>query len=553
MLNSIQIRNYVLIKNLDISFREGFSVLTGQTGAGKSIILGALNLLMGQRAETKVIAEGSDKCTVEGHFNITGYGLGELFAENLLDYDESDTIFRREVLASGKSRSFINDTPVSLALLKEIGGHLIDIHSQHQNLLLGTESFQTTVTDTIAGNESILRKYRETYSRYRKSLARLEQLKKETEESLREREYLQYQLDELDNARLSEDEQQELESEQDMLTHAEEIKASLFQAGELLEGEAGGAVDTVRHALQQLRTASRNLHSATPIAERLESCLIELRDIDSEIRNADEQTTFDPGRLETVSERLDLLYSLQKKHHCDSVKQLIEYAETLRGRLASIESAQDETESLQKEIENLYSNTIELAGELSETRRKAAETTENEISRMLVPLGISGARFKVALTKKDEPDTNGMDQICFLFSANQGNQLQELSSTASGGELSRVMLSVKSLMAGARNLPTIIFDEIDTGVSGAVAEKMALMMRDMCTGGRQVIAISHLPQIAAKSDAHYLVFKEEGADATHTYISELNREQRITEIARMMSGASITEAAMDNARALIDN
>ncbi|MBO4500469.1 MAG: DNA repair protein RecN [Bacteroidaceae bacterium] len=553
MLKAIQIRNYVLIDNLEITFREGFSVMTGQTGAGKSIILGALNLLMGQRADTRIISDGADKCTVEGHFDITGYGLEQLFEEYGLDYDETDTIFRREVTRSGKSRAFINDTPISLSQLKEIGCRLIDIHSQHQNLQLGTETFQTMVTDTIADNRKILDDYRSNYRECSELQTRLEILRNEVQEGLREQEYLQFQLDELEKARLSENEQQELESEQDILSHAEEIKEALFQTSGMLENESGGIIATLRQALQSMRIAARNMPAAAELSARLESCLIELRDISSCTSKAEDEVSFDPGRLDAVTERLDLLYSLQKKHHCESVKELIEYAGELRSKLDRLSSGDEEIASLEKQIFSISANLKTLSAKITETRIKAADKIGKEVCSTLIPLGIPGVRFKVDISPREIPDGNGADHVRFLFSANQGSQLQELSAVASGGELSRVMLAVKSLLAGIRELPTIVFDEIDTGVSGAVAERMALMMRSMCSEGRQVIAITHLPQIAAKGDTHYLVYKTGDSRAAHTGIAELDKEQRVKEIAQMISGATITEAALDNARILIES
>lgn len=553
MLTSIRIKNYVLIENLDISFRPGFSVLTGQTGAGKSIILGALNLLMGQRSESRVISDNAEKCIIEGHFDITGYDLQSLFEDNSLDFDEGDTILRREVRKDGKSRAFINDTPVSLTVLKQIGSHLIDIHSQHQNLLLGTEEFQTDVLDIMAGDAMLLKSYRDAYSRYRKCTARLDTLRREAADNVREQEYLQFQFDELEKSRLEKGEQESLEAEQDILSHAEDIKEELFRAGSLLSDDSSGAIQAVRAAVQSLHSAGRNMQAADSLAERLNSCLIELRDIDDEASRLNDDTTFDPQRLDSVNERLDLLYSLQKKHHCDSEDELIAYRDSLRSRLEMLGSCEEDIARMEKEAAQLRSECAGLASKLTDARSKAAVTTESEICRMLVPLGIKGARFSVRITAKDTPDSNGADRICFMFSANSGVPMQELASVASGGEMSRVMLSIKTLTAGATGLPTLIFDEIDTGVSGAVAEQMAVMMREMCADGRQVIAISHLPQIAAKSDVHYLVYKEEGEEDTHTHITELNYEQRITEIARMMSGATITEAAMSNARELMDN
>ena len=552
MLKSIQIRHYVLIESLDIDFHDGFSVMTGETGAGKSIILGAMNLLMGQRAESRVISDGADKCTVEGIFDVTGYGLQQLFDENGLDYDETDTIVRREVSATGKSRAFINDTPVSLALLREIGAHLIDIHSQHQNLLLGTESFQFSVVDSFAADCAELTAYRKCFDGWRECRARLENLRQEEAQNRREQDFLQFQFDELEKAKLSQGEQEELESEQSILSNAEDIKAALYQASESLDGEQGGAIRSVRSALHSLESASRNLPAASELTERLQSCLIELRDINESAGRLGDGTNYDPQRLEAVSERLDLLYSLLKKHGYDSVDGLIGFRDELEAKLNRLESYSEDIKEAERQVRELHSQMEAHALQLRKLRTEAASALEKRITDALTPLGMPNATFRIHLTDSGTFDRNGADRLQFMFTANKGSKLQELSETASGGELSRVMLTVKSVMAGARNLPTIIFDEIDTGVSGAVAGKMALMMRDMCKDGRQVIAISHLPQIAAKSGAHYLVYKKEGEAATHTHISELDEKGHITEIARMISGETITAAALDNARALIE-
>ncbi len=552
MLKSIQIRHYVLIESLDIDFHDGFSVMTGETGAGKSIILGAMNLLMGQRAESRVISDGADKCTVEGIFDVTGYGLQQLFDENGLDYDETDTIVRREVSATGKSRAFINDTPVSLALLREIGAHLIDIHSQHQNLLLGTESFQFSVVDSFAADGAELTAYRKCFDGWRECRARLENLRQEEAQNRREQDFLQFQFDELEKAKLYTGEQEELESEQSILSNAEDIKAALYQASESLDGEQGGAIRSVRSALHSLESASRNLPAASELTERLQSCLIELRDINESAGRLGDGTNYDPQRLEAVSERLDLLYSLLKKHGYDSVDGLIGFRDELETKLNRLESYSEDIKEAERQVRELHSQMEAHALQLRKLRTEAASALEKRITDALTPLGMPNATFRIQLTDSGTFDRNGADRLQFMFTANKGSKLQELSETASGGELSRVMLTVKSVMAGARNLPTIIFDEIDTGVSGAVAGKMALMMRDMCKDGRQVIAISHLPQIAAKSGAHYLVYKKEGEAATHTHISELDEKGHITEIARMISGETITAAALDNARALIE-
>ena len=553
MLKSLHISHYVLIDSLDIDFRQGFSVLTGQTGAGKSIILGALNLLTGQRAESRTISEDADKCIIEGHFDLTGFGLQDSFTEYGLDYDETDTIFRREILKSGKSRAFINDTPVGLSELKDIGSRLIDIHSQHQNLLLGTETFQTYVTDTIAGNTELLKEYRECYRQHAECSRRLKELRDEEALSHSEHDYIQFQYDELEKARLISGEQEQLENEQELLSNAEEIKEALYQAISFLNGESDSAVLRTRQALQSLKNAAHGISSVQELTGRLDSCLIELRDICSEAERIEDATSYNPERLEYISNRLSTIYSLQKKHNCDSEDSLIELTGTLQEKLSRISSFGEDIADMERQEKSLRDKLQALAAKLSESRKKAAVSIRERIMQMLAPLGIKGGQFHIGISHKDSFDGNGSDRISFMFAANQGSSLQELAQTASGGEISRVMLIIKSLLAGAIDLPTVIFDEIDTGVSGAVAEQMALMMRRMCSEGHQVIAITHLPQIASKGDIHYLVYKNETDGSTHTYISELDKEQRITEIARMISGATITDAALDNARALIDN
>lgn len=553
MLTRLQILNYVLIDSLDIGFGRDFSVLTGETGAGKSIILGALNLLMGQRAENRVIRTGADKCMVEGHFDLTGYGLEALFTQNDLDYDEKDTIIRREVSASGKSRAFINDTPVTLNQLREIGSCLIDIHSQHQNLVLGTEAFQTALTDAVAGNSALLESYRQAYSECKEASASLEKLKEEAAQSIQEQEFLRFQYDELADARLEEGEQESLEEELDILSHSEDIKEALYQAAGILDSDEGGVVQSVRQALNALREASRNLPMATELSQRLDSCLIDLKDISAEISKAKEDTVYDPKRLEQVGERLDLIYSLEKKHRMQSVTELLEYQSEIGAKLGRIDSYDNDIQELEARLKQLEKERSTRAAKVTESRRKAAAGIEKDICSMLAPLGIPNVRLKIEISPRGTFDRSGADCVAFMFSANKSTPLQELSQVASGGEISRVMLCVKSLLAGVRSLPTMVLDEIDTGVSGAVAEKMAIMMKDMCADGHQVIAITHLPQIAAKADAQYLVSKTDDKDGTRTGIGLLDREQRVTEIAKMMSGSVLTSAALDNARSLLEN
>ena len=553
MLKEVHIRNYVLIDRLDIDFRDGFSVMTGQTGAGKSIILGAMNLLLGGRADSKTIRQGADKCTIEGTFSIAGYGLEQFFSENELDFDPDETIMRRELSASGKSRAFINDTPVTLTQMRDLGCRLIDIHSQHQNLALGTQSFQLDVVDTIAANSAEKTAYGQSFDNWSELKTRLARLKADFESDNTDREYLEFQLEGLDSARLAIGEQEELEQESDILDHAEEIKQELFSASQSMSADEDGCIRKLRGALQSLRTAQKNYPQAQELAERLESCIIELKDIAATVDDAQESVNFDPARLEQVNERLDLIYSLLKKHKKDNIAQLLELAENIRKRLDRTGSYEFDIEQLTKQTVSARLEMGKRASELTKTRKKASEAIIRDIKELLVPLGIPNVQFSIDIQPSAGYDRTGHDDLRFMFSANKSVPMQELQAVASGGEIARVMLCIKSLMAGARALPTIIFDEIDTGVSGAVAEQMALLMKQMSAGGRQVLAITHLPQIAALGQAHYKVFKTDDQDATHTRIAVLDGDERIHEIAGMMSGATLTQAALDNAKALLEN
>lgn len=554
MLKEVHIRNYVLIDRLDIDFKEGFSVMTGETGAGKSIILGAMNLLLGGRADSKTIMQGADKCTIEGSFSVDDYGLEQFFTDNGLDYDSNDTILRRELMQSGKSRAFINDTPVSLTVMRDLGCRLIDIHSQHQNLALGTESFQTEVVDTIASNTAIKAEYESCYDKWNGLKSELERLKAEFESDNTDRGYLEFQLEGIEKARLTDGEQEQLEQESEILDHAEEIKQDLFRASEIMEGsDDGGTIQALKTALQSLRSAQKNLPDAAELAERLESCLIELKDIAATVDDCQEKVNFDPARLEQVNERLDLIYSLLKKHKKNSIAELLEYAASIRSRLDHTDSFEDDIKRLEQQVNAAFKEMEKSAILLTDTRKKASDTIIKQIKALLVPLGIPNVQFGIEITPSTGYDRNGHDDLRFMFSANKAVPMQEISEVASGGEIARVMLSIKTMIAGVRTLPTIIFDEIDTGVSGAVAEKMALLMEQMSGGGRQVLAITHLPQIAALGRTHYKVYKTDEKDATRTRIALLDYDERIREIASMMSGATLTQAALDNAKALIDN
>ncbi len=553
MLKEIHINNYVLIDRLDIDFQEGFSVMTGETGAGKSIILGAMNLLLGGRADSKTIMQGADKCTIEGSFSIAGYGLEQFFNDNELDYFPDDTTLRRELLQSGKSRAFINDTPVSLNQMRDLGCRLIDIHSQHQNLALGTQSFQLDVVDTIASNGKIKASYEQSFDNWSALKAELARLKAEFESDNTDREYLEFQLKGLDDARLKEGELKDLEQESDMLEHAEEIKQELFRASELISGDEDGTLIRLRSALQALRSAQKNWPQAQELSERLDSCLIELKDISETVEDAQEGINFDPARLEQVNERLDLIYTLLKKHKKENISELLELAESIRTRLDRSGSYELDIEKLTAQVEAAHTEMEKRAAELTKSRRKASDIIIKDIKDLLVPLGIPNVQFGVDIQPAAAFDRTGHDDLRFMFSANKAVPMQEISQVASGGEIARVMLSVKSLIASVRTLPTIIFDEIDTGVSGAVAQKMALLMEQMAGGGRQVLAITHLPQIAALGHTHYKVYKTEEKDATRTRIALLDYNERILEIASMMSGATLTQAALDNAKTLIDS
>ncbi len=554
MLKEVHIRNYVLIDRLDIDFREGFSVMTGETGAGKSIILGAMNLLLGGRADSKTIMQGADKCTIEGSFSVDCYGLEQFFTDNSLDYDPNDTILRRELMQSGKSRAFINDTPVSLTVMRDLGCRLIDIHSQHQNLALGTESFQTEVVDTIAANTTVKTAYESCFDKWNGLKAELERLKAEFESDNTDRGYLEFQLEGLEKARLTDGEQEQLEQESEILNHAEEIKQDLFRASEIMEGsDDGGTIQALKTALQSLRSAQKNLPDATELAERLESCLIELRDIAETVTDCQEKVNFDPARLEQVNERLDLIYSLLKKHKKNSIAELLELAASVRTRLDRTDTFEDDIKRLEQQVNAAFKEMEKAAIRLTDTRKKASDSIIKQIKALLMPLGIPNVQFGIDITPSTGYDRSGHDDLRFMFSANKAVPMQEISGVASGGEIARVMLSIKSMIAGVRTLPTVIFDEIDTGVSGAVAEKMALLMEQMSGGGRQVLAITHLPQIAALGSTHYKVYKTDEKNATRTRIALLDYDERIREIASMMSGATLTQAALDNAKALIDN
>lgn len=554
MLQSIHIQNYALIDKLDIDFMPGFSVITGETGAGKSIILGAIGLLLGQRADVKAIKNGASKCIVEARFGIASYGMEAFFNELDLEYDPEECILRREVYANGKSRAFINDSPASLAQTKALGEKLIDIHSQHQNLLLNKEGFQLNILDILAQDEKQLAAYKQVYTQYKNTCKELDTLIGQAEKSRQDEDYLRFQLEQLEEAELKEGEQNGLEQEAETLSHAEDIKAGLYRAGQLIDNaEANGILSQTKECIQTLQGISKVYTSASEWTERLQSCYIELKDIAHDLSSAEEEVEFNPERLDYVNQRLNLIYNLQQKHRADSIEALIDLANNYRKQLNDIASYDDRIAELRSLKDNLYNKVLEEAATLTRMRTDSARHIEEQMKKLLVPLGMPNVRFAVAMEQRKEPDANGTDNVTFLFSANKNGTLQNVASIASGGEIARVMLSLKAMIAGAVKLPTIIFDEIDTGVSGSIAEKMALIMRDMGRQNRQVISITHLPQIAARGTTHYKVYKEDTETGTNSYIRKLVPDERIHEIAHMLSGSTLTEAALNNARALLEN
>lgn len=555
MLTNLHIENYALIQHLDIDFRSGFSVITGETGAGKSIILGAIALLLGQRADSKSIKTGEKRCVIEATFEVGAYGLESFFSENELDFDGQECIIRRELTSAGKSRSFINDTPASLSQLKELGEYLIDVHSQHKNLLLGKEDFQMSVLDILGKNEDLLSKYKSEYSQYKSLVSQLADAKEKALTARNDEEYIRFQVDQLVEADLKEGEQAELEEESETLSHAEDIKSALYEAQQCMQGSDDSPYDALQllnQAMRSLQNISSVFNSAEEYVERMDSCIIELKDISDEIERKADNIEFNPQRLDWVNDRLSTIYSLEKKHSVDSVEELLQLQNELEEKLLLIDNSDELIEELTAKCEAQYKKVLALAEKLSASRRKAAKVVEKSMVEKLLPLGMPNVRFSVSFIDGEKKLTSaGFDHIAFLFSANKNAELKDISQVASGGEIARVMLSLKALIAGAVKLPTIIFDEIDTGVSGSIAEKMAKIMREMGDNNRQVISITHLPQIAALGMSHYKVYKEDNEDSTVSHIVELTSEERVEEIAHMLSGENLTQAALDNARSLL--
>ena len=549
MLKTLHISNYALISEINIGFNSGFSVITGETGAGKSIIIGALSLILGQRAESRFIKEGEEKAIVEAEFDIRDYRLEHFFEINELDFHPEQCIIRREITASGKSRAFINDTPVSLQLLRELSAKLIDIHSQHENLLLSDDQYQLQVVDNMAQNASILKQYQQYYSQWKNLQTQLSQLQKTADKQLSELDYLKFQFQQLEEAHLSENEQDDLEMELETLSHTEEIKQELQKAVFLLTDEQKSLV-LLKEVIDAVGRIKSYISEGENWHKRLESVYIELKDIAQEITSLEENIDFQPDRLEWVDQRLNEIYTLEKKFKLSSISELLSLKENLKEELQHIESFDEEIDALKKTIAEAHKNVQQQAELLTKSRLNAVEPIEKFLKEQLSRLGMPNIQFKVEITDAAEFSETGKDMVQFLFSANKNQSLQPVAQIASGGEVSRLMLSIKSLMAHRAGLPTIIFDEIDTGVSGEIAHRMAEIMKEM-SKNMQVIAITHLPQIAAKGNQHYRVFKDDSGKTTQTHINLLDREERIWEVAQMLSGENVTEVALGNAKELL--
>ena len=550
MLKQLYIKNFTLIDTLDIQLHPGFSVITGETGAGKSIILGAIGLLLGQRADSKTIKQGADKCVIDAHFDLSRYQMETFFTDNDIEYDAQDTIIRRELTAAGKSRAFINDTPVPLSTLKELGEQLVDVHSQHQNLLLHKQDFQLSVVDIIADDAREQEAYRQSFNDYHEAKRQLQELKDSIIQNRQQADFLGFQYNELCDARLAEGEQEELEQRSETMTHAEDIKSALYEADNTLQAEQTGVVTSLRNAATALKGISRVFPAATELAERIDTAYIELKDIAQEVSSHLEDVDFDPAELDAVNARLDRIYDLQKKYHADSVTELITLRDDIGKKLSAIENSDEALQEMETRCQQLKASCQQQADILTRQRTKAARQIEKEMQQRLVPLGMPNVRFAINI-EQTELSRSGHDRVSFLFSANTSTPLQPVAQVASGGEIARVMLSLKVMISGAVKLPTIIFDEIDTGVSGRVAEQMAQLMQEMGSHDRQVISITHLPQIAAIGTSHYKVAKSETANGTTSTMKELTPDERVNEIAQMLSGSDVTAAAIQNAKELL--
>lgn len=551
MLKQLLIKNFTLIDTFDMKFERGFSVITGETGAGKSIILGAIGLLLGQRADSKAIKSGASRCIIEAHFDLSKYDINQFFTDNDIDYDAEDCIIRRELMDTGKSRAFVNDTPVALNILKELGEHLIDIHSQHQNLLINNEDFQINVVDIMAKDDNALNDYRNDFNDYKKVCSKIDSVKDNLSKAKEEEDFMRFQLTEIDEAKLNADEQEQLEQESETLSHAEEIKSVLYNISNTMNGEEQSMVNNLKSTLNSLHSIINVYPESEQLSSRIESCYIELKDISQEIDADIDHIDFNPNRLDEINNRLNTIYTLLKKHHVDTIAEILNIAEDYRSRLLDIDNSDGLLAQLEDEKKEILERLNIKSKSLTSLRTEAAKKVEKEMKSSLINLGMPNIRFSVKIDKKTF-GINGSDKVAFFFSANTNTPLLPLSEVASGGEIARVMLSLKAMISDTVKLPTIIFDEIDTGVSGAIAEKMARIMQRMGESNRQVISITHLPQIAALGSSHYKVYKEETEGGTTTRMVHLDYEQRVKEIAQMLSGSQMTDAAINNAKELLN-
>lgn len=551
MLKHLHIENYALIESLDIDFHDGFSVITGETGAGKSILLGAIGLLTGDRADLSAIQSGKQRCILEASFNPEGYSLETFFQEEDLDFDPSECIIRRELTANGKSRAFINDTPTTITALKKLGNRLIDIHSQHQNLLLGQEDFQLSVLDTVADAPELINSYSEAYRKWIQAIKTLDEARNNLDNGRKDEDYLRFLLTELNNFNPQPGEDENLQQQCDILEHAQDIKTAMMQGYSLLtEGETP-ATDTMRQVRNMLSSIQTYFPQAEELAERIESCRIELQDIADTLESEGECIDYDPTHLNELQSRLNTLYSLEQKHHVGTSEELISLMKQMQKRLDMMDNSDEYLKQLEQEEKKTRALVDNISAKLTEKRTASAQKVEKDIIKSLKTLGMPNVRFQVCISPTNTPTPRGMDKVNFLFSANLGSDMQSISQVASGGETARVMLSLKAVLSGAMSLPTIIFDEIDTGVSGHIAESMAKIMQKMGQQGRQVISITHLPQIAALGQHHYKVWKEDSDSVTRSHITYLTQEERISEIANMLSGTNVSQEAKNNARALL--
>lgn len=554
MLKHLYISNFTLINELDMNFNPGFSVITGETGAGKSIIIGAVSMLLGNRADLKMIRNGKDKCIVEAVFSISDYDqdfINRFLTDNDLDNNGDECILRREININGKNRAFINDTPVILASLKELGGHLLDIHSQHQNLMLNKEDFQLNVIDVFAQNKKVLAEYQDLFKTYKSEASKLEELQAAISRIKENEDFLQFQNKELSEANLEEGEQENLEQQSELLTHAEEIKNTLYNADSLLSSDEHNIITQLRSISDSMNNIQNVYPDAEVLTNRLNDCVIELKDISREIVSHVEDIDYDPEKLQAINSRLDMIYTLEKKYHTSNIPDLIKKHEEIKSQLSRIDNFDVDFKAQQDKVDRLKESCLKKANALTVSRQKAARKVEKELAARLIPLGIPNVKFKIDMTQQKELTAKGLDRITYLFSSNSSSSLSPIAQVASGGEVSRVMLSLKAMMSRVTGLPTIIFDEIDTGVSGRVAEQMAHIMKEMGDNKHQVICITHLPQIAAIGSTHYKVTKTETSQGTNSLMTLLSPEERVKEIAQMLSGSDISIAAIENARTLL--